>query len=162
MNLSLLERNGAFHRISTVRMAYLWPWALLLGARGLEECRTPELQFASEAFLVTITPLEGQALDGQWLSAWTRSHSDCLRWLFFRHGALLFRGFHVPDATAFERVALSLVPNLEKVYLGTSPRSAIENTSYVFTAADFEPHRAAGHGMTSIKKPYKTIENHGN
>ena len=29
----------------------------------------------------------------------------------------------------------------EKEYLGTSPRSGIQNTTYVFTAADFQPHR---------------------
>ena len=33
------------------------------------------------------------------------------------------------------------VPNLEKAYLGTSPRSQINGTTYVFTAADFSPHR---------------------
>lgn len=33
------------------------------------------------------------------------------------------------------------VPNLEQAYLGTSPRSQINGTSYVFTAADFSPHR---------------------
>ena len=30
----------------------------------------------------------------------------------------------------------------EKAYLGTSPRSQIQNTTYVFTAADFDSHRA--------------------
>ncbi|CAE7461589.1 ddaC, partial [Symbiodinium natans] len=73
---------------------------------------------------------------------WTQKNTKCLKSAFFEYGALLFRGFQVEDALGFEEVALAMIPNLEKAYLGTSPRSQIQNTTYVFTAADFDSHRA--------------------
>ncbi|CAE7782776.1 unnamed protein product [Symbiodinium sp. CCMP2456] len=80
-------------------------------------------------------------LDSPWLTDWMQKNTKCLRHAFVQYGALLFRGFQIEDASAFEAVALAMVPNLEKEYLGTSPRSGIHNTTYVFTAADFQPHR---------------------
>lgn len=69
-----------------------------------------------------------------------------LRWLegghakslLLEHGALLFRGFVVPDAAAFERVARAVDPALKKDYLGTSPRDAL--TEFVFTASELPGH----------------------
>lgn len=116
-------------------------------------CPTSELQFRLENdFVLSISPKGVSAtsgdepggsssLDSKWLSKWTQNNSQCLKRVFFRYGVLLFRGFNISDPLAFEDVALSLVPNLEKAYLGTSPRSQINGTSYVFTAADFSPHR---------------------
>jgi hypothetical protein len=54
------------------------------------------------------------------------------------HGALLFRGFDVTDAPAFERVARAVDPELKNEYLGTSPRNAL--TSHVFTASELPPY----------------------
>jgi alpha-ketoglutarate-dependent taurine dioxygenase len=54
------------------------------------------------------------------------------------HGALLFRGFDVRDAAAFERVARAIDPELKNEYLGTSPRNAL--TDYVFTASELPPY----------------------
>ena len=53
------------------------------------------------------------------------------------HGALLFRGFDVADAPAFERVARAVDDELKNEYLGTSPRNAL--TSHVFTASELPP-----------------------
>lgn len=53
-------------------------------------------------------------------------------------GALLFRGFDVPDAPTFERVARAIQPELQNDYLGTSPRDAV--TPYVFTASELPGH----------------------
>jgi alpha-ketoglutarate-dependent taurine dioxygenase len=53
------------------------------------------------------------------------------------HGALLFRGFPVPDAAAFERLARAIDDELQNEYLGTSPRNAL--TDYVFTASELPP-----------------------
>lgn len=93
-------------------------------------------------FLLVISPKDTQnAPDSEWLSAWVENHTAWFRDAFFQHGAMVFRGFRVPDAVAFERVALAVNPDLETVYLGTSPRSQINGTSYVHTAADFNPHR---------------------
>jgi alpha-ketoglutarate-dependent taurine dioxygenase len=53
------------------------------------------------------------------------------------HGALLFRGFDVFDAPAFERVARAVDDGLKNDYLGTSPRNGL--TDYVFTASELPP-----------------------
>eukprot|EP00439_Symbiodinium_sp_Y106_P039088 s1467_g4.t1 len=133
-------------------MRSLWALGLLLiGCSVLtvatevsfdESCITPELEFALENhFVARISPKKDTVLDSSWLTAWMQRNTNCLRHAFVQHGALLFRGFKIEDASAFEAVALAMVPNLEKEYLGTSPRSGIQNTTYVFTAADFQPHR---------------------
>ncbi|OLQ12234.1 Clavaminate synthase-like protein [Symbiodinium microadriaticum] len=107
-----------------------------------ESCFTPELQFSLEnKFVARISPKTEMVLDSPWLTDWMQKNTKCLRHAFVQYGALLFRGFQIEDASAFEAVALAMVPNLEKEYLGTSPRSGIQNTTYVFTAADFQPHR---------------------
>ncbi|MFZ5475151.1 MAG: TauD/TfdA family dioxygenase [Myxococcota bacterium] len=55
-----------------------------------------------------------------------------------RAGAVLFRGWDVAAAPAFERVARAIAPDLKNDYLGTSPRSGL--TPYVFTASELPPH----------------------
>lgn len=94
-------------------------------------------------FLLVISPKDKQqsAPDAEWLAAWLEKHTAWFRDTFFERGALIFRGFRVPDARAFEKVALAVNPELETAYLGTSPRSQINGTTYVHTAADFNPHR---------------------
>jgi alpha-ketoglutarate-dependent taurine dioxygenase len=52
-------------------------------------------------------------------------------------GAVLFRGWDVPDAHAFERIARAVDPELKNEYLGTSPRNGL--TSHVFTASELPP-----------------------
>lgn len=49
-------------------------------------------------------------------------------------GALLFRGFDIHDAAAFEALARAVSPELKNRYMGTSPREAL--TDYVFTASE--------------------------
>ena len=53
-----------------------------------------------------------------------------------RHGAVLIRGFRVNDAVDFERAVSTVQPNLCDAYRGTSPRSLLSGTKYVFSAAD--------------------------
>jgi alpha-ketoglutarate-dependent taurine dioxygenase len=63
-----------------------------------------------------------------------RSHAAWVDEALGRHGAILFRGFDVSDAPAFERIARSIDDGLKNDYLGTSPRNAL--TGYVFTASE--------------------------
>ena len=63
---------------------------------------------------------------------------DWVRDRLAAHGALLFRGFDVNDAPAFERVARAIDDELKNEYLGTSPRNAL--TSHVFTASELPPY----------------------
>jgi alpha-ketoglutarate-dependent taurine dioxygenase len=71
------------------------------------------------------------------LVAWIGAHHAALRAELARAGAILFRGFAVEDAPAFERVARAVDPELKNEYLGTSPRNAL--TSHVFTASELPP-----------------------
>jgi alpha-ketoglutarate-dependent taurine dioxygenase len=68
------------------------------------------------------------------LADWIKSqHADVMARLR-KHGAILFRGFPIHDAPAFEKVALAIDPKLGREYLGTSPRNAL--TDYVFSASE--------------------------
>jgi len=78
--------------------------------------------------------------DPERLAAWLRARPDWVQARLAEHGALLFRGFAVHGAPAFERVARAVDDDLKNEYLGTSPREAI--TGYVFNASelpDFYP-----------------------
>jgi len=55
-----------------------------------------------------------------------------------RHGALLLRGYAIDTPADFERVARAIAPELQKDYLGTSPRDAL--TEYVFSASELPPY----------------------
>jgi alpha-ketoglutarate-dependent taurine dioxygenase len=110
-------------------------WANKLKGIGLK------YQLAA-SFVVVVSPADPtQPRDSEWLASVFRNNTDVFRTVLFEHGALIFRGFDVPDALSFETVALAINPELETVYLGTSPRSNINGTTYVHTAADFNPHR---------------------
>ena len=71
------------------------------------------------------------------LCAWIAARHDWIEDRLLEHGAMLFRGFEVFDAPAFERVARSIDDELQNEYLGTSPRNAL--TSHVFTASELPP-----------------------
>ncbi|KAA3606105.1 MAG: taurine dioxygenase [Planctomycetota bacterium] len=77
--------------------------------------------------------IEGEA-GLQQLMAWLQENRDWWRQQRVEHGALLFRGFQVGTAQAFEQIALTMEPELQNHYLGTSPREAI--TPYTFSASE--------------------------
>lgn len=77
------------------------------------------------------------AADVDALCVWLREHAEHVQEQLTRHGALLFRGFPVNDAPAFERVARAIDAELQNEYLGTSPRNGL--TDYVFTASELPP-----------------------
>lgn len=68
------------------------------------------------------------------LAAWIQEHHPWVLEARRRHGALMFRGFELSEASDFERVARTIDPELANRYLGTSPREAL--TDYVFTASE--------------------------
>jgi len=72
------------------------------------------------------------------LAGWLEANDDWVADALPRHGALLFRGFDVPDAPAFEHVARAIDDDLKNDYLGTSPRDAL--TGYVFSASELPPY----------------------
>src|SRR5438477_13176760 len=78
-----------------------------------------------------VTPRDDR--DPERLCAWLRAHEAWVAAELARAGAILFRGFAVDDAPAFERVARAVDDDLKQDYLGPSPRRAL--TSHVFTAS---------------------------
>lgn len=72
------------------------------------------------------------------LADWITAHAGEMGAALREHGALLFRGFAIDDAEAFERVARAVAPDLKDEYLGTSPRKAL--TRFVFTASELPEH----------------------
>ena len=71
------------------------------------------------------------------LRGWIEARRDLVADRLLAHGAILFRGFEVFDAPAFEAVARAIAPVLQNEYLGTSPRNAL--TDHVFTASELPP-----------------------
>ncbi len=71
------------------------------------------------------------------LCDWLRERAAWVQEQLATHGALLFRGFPVGDAPAFERLARAIDDELQNEYLGTSPRNGL--TDYVFTASELPP-----------------------
>jgi alpha-ketoglutarate-dependent taurine dioxygenase len=72
------------------------------------------------------------------LTAWLRANSAEVAESLRTHGAVLFRGFELADAAAFERVALALDPELVSSYSGVAVRTPI--TKYVHTSTELPPH----------------------
>ena len=79
-------------------------------------------------------PVDDRATESQALAAWLREHATDVDARLTRHGALLLRGFAVPGAEDFERVALALDEALQNSYAGTSPRVA--RTRFVHSASE--------------------------
>jgi alpha-ketoglutarate-dependent taurine dioxygenase len=69
---------------------------------------------------------------------WIGDNHNYLRRAMTLHGAVLFRGFSIYDARAFERVASAIDPELKDRYLGTSPRKGL--TEKVFSASELPGH----------------------
>jgi hypothetical protein len=76
--------------------------------------------------------------DANHLASWIAAHQEWISERLATHGALLFRGFEIGDAPAFERIARAVDAELKNEYLGTSPRNAL--TDYVFTASELPPY----------------------
>ena len=73
------------------------------------------------------------------LVSWLRGRTDWVQEKLTEHGALLFRGFAVSDGGDFEAVARAIDPELANEYLGTSPRDAITESGFVFSASELPP-----------------------
>lgn len=107
----------------------------------MNDTRSPQFtapEFAADGVPGVIEP--GSSNQSEFLRRWVADQQESLQEELTEHGALLFRGFDVPDALTFEGIAKELEPNLQNQYLGTSPRNAV--TKYVFSASelpDFYP-----------------------
>lgn len=94
-------------------------------------------QFTTAEFSRNETPIlvmpDGETSASS-LESWIAKNRGAIQDELLEHGAVLFRGFEVPDAPTFEKLALALEPGLQNQYLGTSPRNAV--TKFVFSASE--------------------------
>ncbi|WP_438010594.1 TauD/TfdA family dioxygenase [Sorangium sp. So ce321] len=97
----------------------------------------------SQASLVKSRPLqEGRRLllvepsaDTIDLAAWARDNRSWVEEHLLRHGGLLFRGFALPDAAAFQEVAAAISPDLLDYVERAAPRSQVAGK--VFTSTEY-------------------------
>ena len=75
------------------------------------------------------------------LTQWVTNHLSWINDKLKVHGVILFRGFTISTPQNFESVSIALEPNLEQVYLGTSPRKLQPNCKYVHSASEFPDWR---------------------
>jgi alpha-ketoglutarate-dependent taurine dioxygenase len=108
--------------------------------KGLREIRRKAVDL-SRASLVRIDGLEpGQtfplvirpALDDVVLADWARDHREFIEAHLLKHGAILFRGFHLPSVTDFEAVATAVSGALFGEY-GDLPREGASGRIYAST-----------------------------
>ena len=88
------------------------------------------------------------ALDHVQLEAWTRSNRERVEAELLEHGALLFRGFGVASAAAFERCARALCPDLLDYRERAAPRSEIGRNVYTSTEYPADYHIPLHHEMS--------------
>lgn len=74
------------------------------------------------------------------LIEWSGANEEWLTSELHQHGAILFRGFDIPDAAAFNRFAAAAGGDLKKYVGGDSPRREVSGHVYTSTefAADLE------------------------
>jgi len=102
-----------------------------LAARVLdEERRFPLLVSPAPGASNETTSLES-------LAQWAQENRPLLRRWLDAYGAVLFRGFAGQGAKQFEHVASAFSVELERAYLGTSPRASVDASEFVNTASDF-------------------------
>ncbi len=72
-------------------------------------------------------------LDDVDLASWARSNQEMLEKELLTHGGILFRGFAVPDAEAFESFVNTVTPDLVNYVEGSSPRVMVGDKVYTST-----------------------------
>lgn len=87
-----------------------------------------------------ITPNEVGSAQASELINYIKKYIDTLQHQLLVSGAILFRGFDVPESTTFESISKSFDSDLKNDYLGTSPRNIVKGTDYVFSASELPPH----------------------
>jgi len=70
------------------------------------------------------------------LADWCRSNRSWLDNQLVAYGAILVRGFALDTPADMEATICSYHPNLNNTYRGTSPRTLMKGTDYVFSAAE--------------------------
>lgn len=73
------------------------------------------------------------------LKQWIFDHKEWLDEKLLEHGAILFRGFSIEEGIHFQEAVQCIEPELCDEYRGTSPRTLIPGTQFVFSASELPP-----------------------
>lgn len=73
------------------------------------------------------------AADGISLASWAAGNLDIIERHLLKHGAILFRGFNVNNATVFESFATAIAGDLIEYSYGSTPRSRVQGAVYTST-----------------------------
>jgi len=95
--------------------------------------------FEGKNFPLVITPQQGY--DVSTLGPWLKKADDQKQWLkekLLEHGALLFRGFDIHNATAMHAFCDAIDAQLMDYPRGTSPRTEI--APYIYTSTEVAQH----------------------
>lgn len=74
------------------------------------------------------------------LTSWLVANRVHIHNRLLDHGAILLKGFDLQSAQDLQDTIVAFQPKLSDVYRGTSPRSALDGTKYVFSAAEVPTH----------------------
>ncbi|CAJ1966367.1 unnamed protein product [Cylindrotheca closterium] len=74
------------------------------------------------------------------LRGFIKNNRDWIDQQVSEYGAVLFRGFDINSAAEVEQEVKALEPDLSNDYRGTSPRNAVDGSTYVFSAAEVPSH----------------------
>src|SRR4051812_4161690 len=111
--------------------------------------------FLNEQQLPLIIEPNGNGTSKQALVHWLNSNKESFTQSFFKHGAVLFRGFDLETPSDFEGLALQVDPGLRNDYYGTSPRNIVKGTTYIYTASELPGYYPIPQHceMTYVPKP---------
>lgn len=114
--------------------------SLLIRVNMTAQLATPSLDPIAVSFVnerqlpLVYQPASEDASKPGFLQEWIPENRERLAEDLRIFGALLFRGFCIPDSSTFEQIALALDARLAQQYPGTSTRSRVAGR--VFTATD--------------------------
>lgn len=98
----------------------------------------PDENGSLQKFPLVVTPKHDASLT--FLTNFMKDNQQWLDKNLLKYGAILFRDFDVDTAHEVETAIQALEPNLSSTYRGTSPRSAQDGTTFVFSAAEVPSH----------------------
>jgi alpha-ketoglutarate-dependent taurine dioxygenase len=102
---------------------------------------SPDVEFADVCvdYAPPSLPLMARARRCRDLSGWARDHRQWVLGQLTLRGAILFRGFHVPDQLHFERILQALGLDLHEYLYRSTPRTALGGR--IYTATEYPAHQ---------------------
>jgi alpha-ketoglutarate-dependent taurine dioxygenase len=90
----------------------------------------------SKALPLILKPTTDDQQSTAFIQSFLRNNRQWVSNRIEEHGAIMFRGFDIKTASDVEETIRSYNPYLNNEYRGTSPRNTIDDTKFVFSAAE--------------------------